>query len=60
MTASARFRQADLARALRAAEQAGWRAGKVEIEPGGKIVITADRGAKAADDGNPWDEVIEP
>lgn len=60
MTAAARFRQADLSRALRAAEKAGWRAGRVEIKTNGEIVITAASGATLGGGSNPWDEVIEP
>jgi hypothetical protein len=35
----ATFRQADLARALRAAKQAGMDVGGFEIDPSGKIVV---------------------
>lgn len=56
MTAPARFRQADVTRAIRAAQAAGVPSPKVEIEPSGKIVIYTES-RPANDDGpNPWDE----
>jgi len=39
MTRAARFRQADLERALRGAEKGGMKVGQVEIDPSGRIVI---------------------
>lgn len=57
MTAPARFRQADITRAIRAAKAAGAAEVRVEIEPGGKIIIMTGRAA-APESSNPWDEVI--
>ncbi|MGE0178949.1 MAG: hypothetical protein AB7O91_03910 [Sphingomonas sp.] len=57
MSAAVRFRQADLTRAIRAARKGGIEDPRVEIEPGGKIVIMAAAAARPA--ANPWDEVLE-
>lgn len=55
MTAVARFTQADLTRAFKAAEAAGVTA-RIEIEPNGKIVIVP-MSEPANDSGpNPWDD----
>jgi hypothetical protein len=40
----AAFRQADLTRALRAAKAAGINIARIEIDPGGRIVIIAATG----------------
>lgn len=37
------FRQADLARALKAAAAAGVHVGRIEIDPSGKIIIVANQ-----------------
>lgn len=55
MTAPGRFRQADITRALKAAQAAGIEDVRVEVETDGKIVILAGRLAKAGAP-NPWDE----
>lgn len=55
MTAPARIRQADLTRALKAAQAAGLGDVRVEVEPSGKIVIMSGALAKA-DERNPWDD----
>lgn len=44
MSAAARFKQADLTRAVRGCEKGGVRVASVEIDGSGKIVIHADRG----------------
>lgn len=56
MTAPARIRQADLTRALKAAQAAGLGDARVEADmAAGKIVILLGRLAKQ-DERNPWDE----
>jgi hypothetical protein len=52
MTARARFSQADLTRAVRAAEKAGLSVGRVRIEPSGAIEIVAGEGEKV--DSSNW------
>lgn len=54
MTAPARFTQADLTRAFRAAEAAGVVA-RIEIEPNGKIVIVPMKAPANDSAPNPWD-----
>lgn len=56
MTAAARFKQSDIARVLKAAQDAGIDDVRVEVEPSGKIVILAGRLAHNENDRNPWDE----
>jgi hypothetical protein len=54
--APAIFRQADVTRAFRAAQAAGVRVARVEIDRDGKIVIvTADELERR--EGNEWDRV---
>lgn len=54
MTAPARFKQADLTRALKAAKAAGEKVQRFEIDAHGRIVVYTD---KAANDDGPsdWD-----
>jgi KaiC/GvpD/RAD55 family RecA-like ATPase len=52
------FKQSDVTRALRGAGKAGLRVHRIEIEPGGKIVIIADDVNARADATNPWDEEL--
>jgi len=57
------FKQTDLARAFRAAEAAGLRVERCEIDPKtGKIIVVTSKEGKAApaDDGerNEWDEEL--
>jgi hypothetical protein len=52
--AKAKFTQADLQRALRAAKAEGIPIERIEIEPGKIIVIT--RNAEGADPSSPFDE----
>lgn len=54
MTAPARFKQDDLTRAVRGAERAGMRVGRVEIAPDGSIVLVSESVAPSAPE-NPWD-----
>jgi len=57
MTHAARFKQVDLTRAVRGAQAAGMRIGRIEIDPNGKIVILSERTAPARGP-NEWDEVL--
>lgn len=57
MTAPARFTQADLTRAFKAAEAAGVRV-RIEIEPNGKIVIVSESPDAPPRAANSWDEVL--
>lgn len=57
MTAPARFKKEDLARAVSGCEKGGMRVGRVEIDPNGKIVILSETVAPPADP-NPWDIVL--
>jgi hypothetical protein len=50
----AAFRQADLTRALRAVKAAGVNIARIEIDPGGRIIIIA-AGREAAETDNPLD-----
>jgi tRNA(Arg) A34 adenosine deaminase TadA len=56
VTAPARFRQADLTRALKAAKAAGIDVGQVVLEPSGKIVIMPAGRTEGESEPNPWDE----
>lgn len=59
MTAPARFRQADLTRALKGAAAAGFRVARFEVTKDGSIVVLATAApAEANDDENEWDEVL--
>ncbi len=57
MTAPARFKKEDLARAVSGVTKGGMRVGRVEIDPNGKIVIMSETVAPPADP-NPWDIAI--
>lgn len=59
MSRAARFRQADLTRAVKGARASGLSVQRVEIDPNGKIVILFGVGP-AATGGNEWDEVLRP
>lgn len=51
------FRQADLRRALKGAQEAGMAVARIEIGPDGRIAIIAGMEASEPADGvNPWDE----
>jgi hypothetical protein len=55
-----RFYRRELARALRAARDAGFDVARFEVDPiSGRIVVMIDKNdaAARADDRNPWDEV---
>lgn len=56
MSAPARFKQADLTRAIVGAKKAGLRVGSVEIDANGKIVILTDRTAQKPD-AKEWDTI---
>jgi hypothetical protein len=57
MTATARFKKEDLARAVAGVTKGGMRVGRVEIDPNGKIVIISESVAPPADR-NPWDDAL--
>ncbi|MCP3735664.1 MULTISPECIES: hypothetical protein [Sphingomonas] len=57
MTAPARFKQDDIARAVSGVIKGGMRPGRVEIDPNGKIVILSDTVAPAVEP-NPWDTCL--
>lgn len=57
MTAPARFRKEDVARAVSGCEKAGMRVGRVEIDPNGRIVIVSEAVAPPVDP-NPWDTIL--
>ena len=59
MTAPARFRQADLTRALRGAEAAGVRPVRVEIDANGRIVLTFDSASAPRGAANSWDDLTK-
>lgn len=59
MNAPARFKEADVVRAVRGATKAGMRVGRVEIDPNGKIVILSESIAPAVER-NEWDEELNP
>ncbi|MBO0749850.1 MAG: hypothetical protein J2O44_05420 [Porphyrobacter sp.] len=57
MSAPARFRQADVRRAIAAAREAGITVARVEIGPDGRIVIVAGEAMTAANS-NPLDRLL--
>ncbi len=59
MTAQARFKQIDIARAMKAAKAAGYSAVHVRIDRNGNIDIMADDKGEAVSTGNPWDDVLQ-
>jgi hypothetical protein len=54
----ARFKQADIKRAVRGVVDAGVRVGRVEIDPNGNIVIFTAEAPAARRGGNSWDRVL--
>ena len=56
MARPAAFRQADVARALRAARAAGVQIARVEIDRDGKIVVVVGEPARDDKNRNEWDE----
>lgn len=46
MSRSAPFRQVDVTRALKGAAAAGVKVSRIEIDPTGRIVVVAERGAE--------------
>ena len=50
-----RFTEAELRRAVKAAESAGMKIGRVEIEAGKISLIPGDRGDSVEPDKNEWD-----
>lgn len=60
MTAPARFRQADITRAMKAVFEAGREVHSVTIEPDGRIVVTIEgAGVMSPETPNPWDVELE-
>jgi hypothetical protein len=57
MSAPARFSQADVKRAVSGVTKAGLRAGRVEIDPNGRIVIISESAAPPVEP-NPWDTIL--
>lgn len=55
MTSTARACQKDIARAARAAMDAGLQVGEIRVEPNGTIRIIAAGHGPLADSANPWD-----
>lgn len=54
MKSQTRFKQADLIRALKGAQAAGMRVGRIEIDPNGKIVLLREVGSSSYQN-NEWD-----
>lgn len=56
---SARFKQADATRALRAATAAGLKPSGYKIDPSGAIIVMfSDGKSHKPDSGNPWDQEL--
>lgn len=60
MTVAARFKQVDVTRALKGAQAAGFRVGRIEIDRHGNIVILSEHAAPPPAGANEWDEVLQP
>lgn len=58
MTAPARFKQADVTKALKAATAAGLRPSGCKIDPTGAIIVMIGNGNSKQDSANPWDEEL--
>ncbi len=60
--AACTFREADVRRAIRAVTAAGLEVARVEIEPGGKIIVVAGKPSAESktEEKNPWDRMFEP
>lgn len=56
MSRAARFRQAEVTRALKGAKAAGFSSVRVEIMPDGRLTITPTKGG--APGPSDWDEVL--
>ena len=56
MNAPARFKQSDITRALRGAQKAGLRVGRVEVDVFGKIIILSET-VTAKEAANGWDDI---
>lgn len=61
MTAPARFKKEDLARAVAGVTKGGMRVGRIEIDPNGRIVILPESVVvQVSGPTNPWDEDLKP
>lgn len=58
MSRAATFRQVDVTRAAKGAVAAGLNVAKIEVEPGGKIVILTSTLCVDSVGKNEWDEVL--
>lgn len=57
MNRPATFKQADITRALKAAEKAGFVVARFEVDQAGKLIVYGD-GAPGQAASNEWDEVL--
>lgn len=55
VTARAAFKQADVTRALKGVEKAGYKAARIEIDQTGKIVVIPETPAANDDAPSDWD-----
>ncbi|MDH6265350.1 hypothetical protein M2360_000731 [Rhizobium sp. SG_E_25_P2] len=55
----AAFAQADVTRAIKGAEKAGFEVGEIICTPKGIRIIAAGHSSRARADHNPWDEVYD-